>query len=294
MVSEAEGGFVMTPLRQRMLEDLQLRNFSPTTVRIYLHAITEFARHFGVSPDQLDAEHIRRYQIFLIKEKKVSQPTFVQVVCALRFFYTHTLHRKIAIDRIPFPRRERKLPLILSRAEVQALLQAPRNLRHRTMLAIMYASGLRVSEVARLKVADIDRTRNVLWVRSGKGRKDRQALLPPKLRDLLRCYWRTERPTGWLFPGSDPTQPISPKAIFLACRNAARLAGIAKAVHPHSLRHAFATHLLEAGVDLRTIQTLLGHANLTTTARYLQVADTAVRATTSPLESLDLHLVPIE
>jgi integrase/recombinase XerD len=273
-----------------MLEDLQLRNYSPTTIRIYLHAITEFAQHFGKPPDQLNAEHIRRYQICLIKEKKVSQPTLVQVVCALRFFYTHTLHRKIAVDRIPFPRRERKLPLILSRAEVQALLEAPRNLRHRTMLAIMYASGLRVSEVARLKVADIDRTRNVIWVRSGKGRKDRQALLPPKLRDLLRSYWRSERPIDWLFPSSDPSQPISPKAIFLACRKAAQVAGIAKPVHPHSLRHAFATHLLEAGVDLRTIQTLLGHANLTTTARYLQVSDTSVRATTSPLESLDLRI----
>jgi site-specific recombinase XerD len=162
------------------------------------------------------------------------------------------------------------------------------------MLAIMYASGLRVSEVARLKVADIDRTRNVLWVRSGKGRKDRQALLPPELRDLLRCYWRSERPTGWLFPGSDPNQPISPKAIFLACRKAAEDANIAKSVHPHSLRHAFATHLLEAGVDLRTIQTLLGHADLTTTARYLQVSDVSVRATTSPLESLDLRIPSIE
>src|SRR5882724_1253280 len=294
MVSKTEGGFDMTPLRQRMLEDLQLRNYSPTTVRIYLHAVTEFAQHFGTPPDRLDAEHIRRYQVFLIKEKKVSQPTFVQVVCALRFFYTHTLHRKIAVDRIPFPRRERKLPLILSRDEVQALLEAPRNLRHRTMLAIMYASGLRVSEVARLKVADIDRARNVLWVRGGKGRKDRQALLPPKLRDLLRSYWRRERPADWLFPGSDPNQPISPKAIFLACRKAAERAGIAKSVHPHSLRHAFATHLLEAGVDLRTIQTLLGHADLSTTARYLQVSDASVGATTSPLESLDLHIHPIE
>jgi integrase/recombinase XerD len=177
---------------------------------------------------------------------------------------------------------------------VQALLAAPRNLRHRTMLAIMYASGLRVSEVAHLKVADIDRARNVIWVRSGKGRKDRQALLPPKLRDLLRCYWRSERPTEWLFPSNDPRRPISPKAIFLACRNAAQVAGIAKSVHPHSLRHAFATHLLEAGVDLRTIQTLLGHANLSTTARYLQVSDVSVRATTSPLESIDLRIPPIE
>ena len=167
------------------------------------------------------------------------------------------------------------------------------DLRHRAMLAILYGSGLRVSEVARLKVADIDSARNVLWVRFGKGRKDRQALLPPKLRELLRCYWRSRRPADWLFPGARPGQPISVKTIFMACRKAARTAGIAKSVHPHLLRHAFATHLLEAGVNLRTIQILLGHANLETTARYLQVADVNVRGTTSPLESLQsLHLIP--
>ena len=278
----------MTALRQRMLEDLQIRHYSPITIRIYLHAIAEFAKHFGKPPDQLGAEHIRRYQLFLIKEKKVSCPTCIQVVCALRFFYTQTLSRKIAIERIPFPRRERKLPLILSRQEVKALLEAPRSLRHRTLLAILYGCGLRVAEVARLKISDIDSARNVLWVRHGKSRKDRQTLLPAKLLELLRCYWRTQRPTEWLFPGADATRPISPKAIFLACRSAARKAGIAKPVHPHLLRHAFATHLLEAGVNLRTIQILLGHANLATTARYLQVADVAVRATPSPLDSLEL------
>jgi integrase/recombinase XerD len=283
----------VTILRQRMLEDLQIRHYSPTTIRLYLYAIKAFAQHFGKPPDQLGAEHIRRYQLFLTKEKKVSTSTYVLMVCALRFFYTHTLHRKVTIERIPFPRRERKLPLILSRDEVKALLEAPHDLRHRAMLAILYGSGLRVSEVARLKVADIDSARNVLWVRSGKGRRDRQALLSPKLRELLRCYWRTRRPTDWLFPGADPTQPISVKTIFRACRKAAHSAGIAKSVHPHLLRHAFATHLLEAGVNLRTIQFLLGHANLETTARYLQVADVNVRATTSPLESLEsLCLIP--
>src|SRR5262245_37270195 len=151
-----------------MLEDLQIRHYSPTTTRIYLHGIAEFARHFGKPPDQLDAEHIRRYQLFLIKEKQVSLSTYIQTVCALRFFYTHTISRKIAIERIPFPRRERKLPLILSREEVKALLEAPRNLRHRTLLAILYGAGLRVSEVTRLKASYIDSTRNVLWVRHGK------------------------------------------------------------------------------------------------------------------------------
>ena len=215
----------MTTLRQRMLEDLQIRHYSPTTIRLYLYAIKEFARYFGKSPDQLGAEHIRRYQLFLTKEKKVSTSTYVLMVCALRFFYTHTLHRKVAIERIPFPRRERKLPLILSRDEVKAVLEAPLDLRHRAMLAILYAAGLRVSEVTRLKVADIDGARNVLWVRSGKGRKDRQGLLPPKLRELLRCYWRSRRPTDWLFPGARPSQPISVKVIFMACRKAGRAAG---------------------------------------------------------------------
>src|SRR6202163_2961600 len=204
-----------------MLEDLQILHYSPTTIRIYLRVIAEFARHFSKPPDQLDAQHIRCYQLFLIKEKRVSQSTYIQIVCALRFFYTHTLSRKIAIERIPFPRRERKLPLILSREEVKALLEAPPDLRHRAMLAILYGAGLRVSEVARLKVADIDSGRNVLWVRSGKGRKDRQALLPPKLRELLRCYWRSRRPRDWFFPGSRAAQPISVKAIFMACRKAA-------------------------------------------------------------------------
>ena len=282
----------MTPLRQRMLEDLQIRRYSPVTIRIYLRAVAEFARHFGKAPDRLGAEHIRQYQLFLIKEKQVSRPTFIQMVCALRFLYTHTLNRKIPMERIPFPRRERKLPLILSREEVKGLLQAPADLRHRALLAILYGCGLRVSELVELKVSDIDSARNVLRVRHGKGRKERQTLLPTKLLELLRCYWRNQRPTDWLFPSADSTRPISPKAVYLTCRKAAQRAGISKPIHPHSLRHAFATHLLEAGVNLRTIQILLGHANLETTARYLHVADVAVRSTASPLDSLDLDLIP--
>jgi integrase/recombinase XerD len=282
----------VTPLRQRMLEDLQIRHYCPTTIRIYLRAMAEFAQHFGNAPDRLGAEHIRQYQLFLIKEKNVSLSTLIQMVCALRFFYTHTLNRKVSIERIPFPRREKKLPLILSREEVKALLEAPRNLRHRTLLAILYGCGLRVAEVTQLKVSDIDSARNVLRVRHGKGRKDRQTLLPAKLLELLRCYWRSQRPTDWLFPSADSTRPISAKAVFLACRKAAQKAGLSKPIHPHSLRHSFATHLLEAGDNLRTIQILLGHANLETTARYLHVADVAVRSTASPLDSLDLNLVP--
>ena len=198
----------MTILRQRMLEDLQIRHYSPTTIRLYLYAVRAFAKHFGKPPDQLGAEHIRRYQLFLTKEKKVSTSTYVMMICGLRIFYTHTLDRKVAIERIPFPRRERKLPMILSREELRALLDAPRNLRHRTLLAILYGSGLRVSEVARLKVADIDSGRNVLWVRSGKGRKDRQALLPPKLRELLRRYGEASAPPIGYSPASVRASPF--------------------------------------------------------------------------------------
>jgi integrase/recombinase XerD len=278
----------VTPLRKRMLEDLQIRHYSPNTIRLYLHSVSEFCRHFHKPPDQLGREHIRQYQLFLIKDQQASQSTCVQLVCALRFLYTHTLNRKIEIERIPFPRRERKLPLILSRDEVKALLEAPVKLRDRAVLAVLYGSGLRVAEATQLKPGDIDARRNVLWVRQGKGHQDRQTLLPEKLLERLRRYWRAERPGDWLFPARDGTRPVGPKTIYLACRSAARAAGIAKAVHPHSLRHAFATHLLEAGINLRTIQILLGHANLETTARSLQVADVAVRSTPSPLDSLDL------
>jgi integrase/recombinase XerD len=277
----------MTPLRQRMMEDLQIRNYAATTVTAYVRGVAAFAKHFGKSPDQLGAEQIREYQLFLIKEKEVALPTYIQIVSALRFLYTNTLHRQVSIERIPFPRYERKLPIIMSREEVRALLEAPRNLGHRTILSTMYAAGPRVSEVAHLKMSDIDSGRNVIWIRGGKGRKDRQTLLPPKLLELLRCYWRWKRSTDWLFPGEKPGQPLTCNAIVLACKNAAQVAGITKAVHPHSLRHAFATHLLEAGVNLRSIQVLLGHAKLETTARYLHVADTAVHSTTSPLEFLD-------
>ncbi len=277
----------MTPLRKRMLEDLRIRNYAPTTVAAYIRSVAEFAKHFGKSPELLGAEQIREYQLYLVKEKGVSLPSYIQAVCALRFLYSNTLHLPVSIDRIPLPRYERKLPVILSPAEVKLLLETPKNLSHRTMLTTMYAAGPRISEVAKLKVADIDSSRNVIWIRGGKGRKDRQTLLPPRLLQLLRAYLGWKQPKEWLFPGEKPGQPISCKSIFLACKKATKQAGISKPVHPHSLRHAFATHLLDAGVNLRCIQILLGHSKLETTARYLHVTDTAVRSTTSPLELLD-------
>ena len=281
----------MTSLRQRMLEDLRIRNYAPTTVACYIRSVAEFALHFNKSPDQLGPEEIRSWQLFLLNERRVKISTYIQAVCALRFFYRNTLNRKIEIDRIPLPRYEKKLPVILSKAEVKALLEAPKNLGHRAILATMYGAGLRVSEVTSLKVSDLDRERRVIWVRGGKGHKDRQVMLAEPLRELLAAYWRWKRPTDWLFPGERPGAHLSRETVFRSCRDAAQRAGIAKPVHPHSLRHAFATHLLDEGVNLLVIQTLLGHAHLKTTARYLHLSDSVVRSTKSPLEmlgSLDL------
>lgn len=276
----------MTSLRQRMLEDLRIRNYAPTTVECYIRSVSEFAKYFNKPPDQLGPEEIRSWQLFLINEKRVKLSTYIQAVCGLRFFYQNTLHRRIEIDRIPLPRYEKKLPVILSKAEVKALLEAPTNLKHRAMLATMYGAGLRVSEVANLKVSDLDRERHVIWVRGGKGHKDRQVMLADPLRDVLAAYWRWKRPTDWLFPGRVPDRPIATNSVFRACEKAARKAGITKPIHPHSLRHAFATHLLDDGVNLLVIQALLGHAHLKTTARYLHLSDSAVRSTRSPLETL--------
>jgi integrase/recombinase XerD len=281
----------MTLLKQRMLEDLRIRNYAPTTVECYVRSVADFAKHFNKPPDQLGPEEIRSWQLHLLNEKHVKQSTYIQAVCGLRFFYRNTLNRKIDVERIPLPRYEKKLPLILSKDEVKALLEAPKNLGHRAILATLYGTGLRVSEATNLKVADLDRERKVIWVRGGKGRKDRQVMLADQLREVLVAYWRWKRPAQWLFPGGNPGCPITRETVFETCRKAARRAGIDKPVHPHSLRHAFATHLLDDGVSLVVIQALLGHANLKTTARYLHVSDAAVRSTKSPLEmlgSLDL------
>jgi site-specific recombinase XerD len=281
----------MTLLKQRMLEDLRIRNYAPTTVECYVRSVADFAKHFDRSPDQLGPEEIRTWQLHLLNEKHVKASTYIQAVCGLRFFYRNTLNRRIDIERIPLPRYEKKLPVILSKEEVKALLTAPTNPGHRAIPATMYGTGLRVSEVTHLKVQDLDRERKVIWVRGGKGRKDRQVMLAESLREVLVAWWRWKRPADWLFPGGNAGCPLSTKTVFLTCRRAARLAGIAKPVHPHSLRHAFATHLLEDGVNLLVIQRLLGHNHLKTTARYLHVSDAAIRSTKSPLEmlgSLDL------
>jgi integrase/recombinase XerD len=281
-----------TPLRQRMLEELQRRNYSSRTIRLYLRHVAEFAKHFHRSPDQLGAEDIRQYQLFLIQGKKLAWSSYNQIVCALRFFYAKTLNRAFLLEEIPFPRSEQRLPLILSQEEVARILTAPLHLKTRALLMTIYAAGLRRSEAARLRVNDIDSARMTITVRQGKGQKDRVVMLSPVLLQTLRQYWRYNKPKQWLFPGKNPDQPISDNDIFGVFHNAVRRAGITKKVSPHSLRHSFATHLLESGTDLRTIQILLGHRSLKTTARYLHVSQQHVRATASPLDSLILAKEP--
>jgi integrase/recombinase XerD len=282
----------MTILRQKMTEDLQIRNYSPHTIEAYLRCVANFAKHFGQSPDRLTPVHVRDYQLFLVQQRQASWATVVQTVCALRFFYQQTLGRQWMIEFIPYPRHVKKLPLVLSQEEVVTLLQATTNLKHHTILATIYATGLRVSEVAHLRNSDIDSGRQMIAVRQGKGHKDRFVLLSPKLLELLRRYWRTYRPTPYLFPGDIPGQPINRSSINFICQQATAAAHLAKPVSPHTLRHSFATHLLEAGTDLRTIQLLLGHTSLRTTAIYLHISNLALRATTSPLDLLPTNLPP--
>jgi integrase/recombinase XerD len=276
----------MTELRRRMVEELQLRNYSPNTIEVYIRCVANFAQHFRVSPDRLGPEHIRQYQLFLVQRKKVSWAVFNQTVCALRFFYHHTLHRDWMIEHIPYPRHEQKLPVVLSPSEVAAVFEATRNLKHRTILMTIYAAGLRVSELTNLQVTDIDSQRQVICVRQGKGRKDRQVMLSPRLLELLRIYWKSYRPTLWLFPGKIPERPITRETVLTICRQAGEAAHLSKPISPHTLRHCFATHLLEDAIDLRRIQILLGHRNLKTTAKYLHVSNLAVRTTVSPLDRL--------
>jgi site-specific recombinase XerD len=272
-----------------MLEDLQLRNYSTSTIDIYLRCVSDFAKYFNKSPDQLGPEHVRDYQLFLVKERKVSWTVFNQHVCALRFFFNNTLGRKWMIEHIPYPKSEQRLPTVLSQGEVAALLGAKTNLKHRALLTTIYAAGLRVSEAATLLVTDIDSQRELICVRQAKGRKDRYVMLSPKLLDLLRLYWKSYRPTHWLFPGDPEDSHMSRVTIYLLCRQAAVAAGLSKKVTPHTLRHSFATHLLESGTDLRTIQILLGHCNLKTTARYMHVSTLALRSIVSPLDLLDME-----
>jgi integrase/recombinase XerD len=277
----------MTPLRRRMIEDMQIRNLAPETQRAYLQHVSLFARHIGKSPEDLGPDEIRSYRIYLVRDKRLAASSISVAVAALRFLYTVTLRRAwIVAEDIPTCRQIRRLPVVLSQDEVARFLDAVENLKYRVILTVCYAVGLRISEAVRLKPGAIDSQRMVIRVDQGKGRKDRYVMLSPKLLDMLRDYWKRTHPEEWLFPGDRPGQPISPHTVAHVCRQTRRRCGISKLVTPHSLRHAFAVHLLEAGTDLRTIQLLLGHRSLSTTAQYLRIATSKVCATVSPLDSL--------
>lgn len=277
----------MTPLRHRMLEDMQIRNLAPHTQRAYVQQISMFARHFGKSPELLGPADIRAYQLHLVQEKHLSASSLLVATSAIRFLYKVTLKREWSIEEVvPTCRKPQRLPVVLSRDEVSRFLDAVQMPKHRVILTVCYAAGLRISEAVRLTPAAIDSERMVIRVAEGKGRKDRYVMLSPKLLDTLRDYWRRTRPKQWLFPGDLRGQPISTDAVANACRIARRQSKIEKPVTPHALRHAFAVHLLEAGADLRTIQLLLGHRSLSTTARYLRLATNKVCATASPLDEL--------
>ena len=277
----------MTPLRHRMIEDMQIRNLAPDTQRSYLQQISQFARHFGKSPELLGPDDIRAYQIYLTQGKRLAASSVLVAVAAIRFLYKVTLKREWSIEEvIPTCRKPQRLPVVLSQDEVRRFLDAVDMLKHRVILTICYAAGLRISEAVRLTPSAIDSQRMVIRVEEGKGRKDRYVMLSPTLLALLRDYWRTARPKEWLFPGDRPGHPITSFAVENACKKARQQSGSAKPVTPHSLRHAFAVHLLESGADLRTIQLLLGHRSLSTTARYLRLATHKVCATASPLDVL--------
>ena len=282
----------MTPLRRRMTEDMQVRNLSLHTQASYVQQVSLFARHFGKSPELLGPEEIRSYQVYLTNEKKLTPSSILIAVAALRFLYKVTLHRDWAVEEIiPAPKKPEKLPIVLSPEEVLQFLSCVKSPKHRTILTTCYAAGLRISEAVQLTAAAIDSQRMVLRIEQGKGQKDRYVMLSPRLLEILRDWWRASRPKHWLFPGDRPDHPITRSAVERECQEAGRRSRIPKPITPHSLRHAFAVHLLEAGTDVRTIQLLLGHRSLATTARYLRIATSKVCATSSPLDLLP-HPVP--
>jgi integrase/recombinase XerD len=281
----------LSPLRRRMIEDMTVRNLSPATQRSYLNAVSKFSRYFGRSPDHLGLEEVRTFQVHLVATG-ISWPALNQIVCALRFFYGVTLGHAVIPERIAYAREPQKLPVVLSADEVVRFLEAIPSLKSRTALTTVYAAGLRVSEVVVLKISDIDSHRKVIRVEQGKGGKDRYVMLSPQLLRILRSYWRLTRPKLWLFPGRDQEHPLVSNVLHAACRSACTAAGLSKQVTVHTLRHSFATHLLESGADVRVIQVLLGHASLASTARYTRVATKTISSTPSPLDRLRLEVVP--
>lgn len=282
----------MTHLRRMMLEELQRRNYAANTVKAYVRIIQEFAQYFHRPPDKLGPQHLRQYQAHLFEDRKLEPGTVQQHVAALRFFYVKTLKRRYLLDEIPRPKRPRKLPVILSPAEVAQLIDAASNLFHRTMLMTLYSTGVRRAELCRLQVTDIDSARMMVSIRTGKGGHDRDVPLSATLLETLRVYWRWMKPKTYLFPGTVKNWradvPITTCVPWDACQQAAKRAGITKHLSPHTLRHCFATHLLEAGADLRTIQMLLGHRKLEHTLIYLHLSRRHLTAVPNPLDTLSV------
>lgn len=274
----------MTPLRLRMFEDMRMRNYSPHTINNHLGHVALFARHFGRSPDRLGPNEVRRFLAYLATERRVSCGVINAFSSALRFFYKVTVRRPWMLEHIPMARKEKHLPSVLSRDEVLEFLDAIPNSKHRAILTTCYAAGLRVSEVTALKVSDIDSARGVIHVRQGKGKKDRMVPLSRVLLALLRQYWSAERPREWLFPSERTGQPLSTRTVNCVCKRALQRAGIAKKASVHTLRHSFATHLLDAGTNVRVIQLLLGHGSLRSTQIYTHVSTMGLLSTTSPLD----------
>jgi integrase/recombinase XerD len=276
----------MTPLRQRMTEDMEIRNLAHNTQLSYLQQVSSLAKYYQRSPETLGPEEIRAYQVHATTERKLAPGSLCIIASALRFLYKVTLKREWVDAEIPLPKKPFQLPVILSREEVAHFLESIVSSKHHTILVTAYAAGLRISEATRLKITDIDSQRMMIRVEQGKGAKDRYVMLSPQLLEILRTYWKATRPKEWLFPGDIPGRPITTDAVEQACQKARRVSGIKKPITPHSLRHAFATHLLESGTDVRKIQLLMGHRSLSTTARYLKLATTTVCATTSPFDLL--------
>src|SRR3954454_23077378 len=282
----------MTPLRQRMIDGMTLYGLKRKTITTYVGCVARFARHFGKSPEVLGTAEIRSYLLYLTHDTHVASSTYNQALCALKFLYRVTLRKDWGLDGLARSRHQFKLPVVLSVDEVTRFFQAITSLRHRAILMTAYAAGLRISEVLALRTDDIDSQRMVIRVRQGKGSKDRYVMLSPRLLTLLREYWKAHRrrkvyqPGPWLFPGNVPGRPITDGAVYEACEEACRAAGLDKHVTVHTLRHSFATHLLEAGTDLRTIQLLLGHRSLNTTARSVHVATGALQSTPLPRDRL--------
>ena len=275
----------ISPLRRRMIEDMTIRKLAPKTQASYIRAVRNFTIFLGRSPDQASAEDLRRYHLQLASSG-VAVPSQNATVTALRFFFSVTLARSEVTQHMPFVREPRKLPVVLSPEEVVRLLEAAPGLKYRAALSVAYGAGLRANEVVSLKIGDIDSTRMVMRVEQGKGHKDRYVMLSEPLLELLRAWWKAARPQGWLFPGQNPVNPLTTRQLNRACHAATQAAGIDKRVSLHTLRHSFATHLLEQKVDIRVIQVLLGHKKLDTTALYSQVATRTIREVRSPLEHL--------